>query len=115
MVMRDAWHGPDGDIRYRKGLLASLERRELERVGSEMAAARGTSFRALADGETMRGTLREKVRLASGTYALVENAQEFVLVPWKPVIDRRIGQEISSIMRAGTMDWQLGRQRGLGL
>ncbi|MBB2161825.1 DUF3363 domain-containing protein [Gluconacetobacter sacchari] len=111
----DAWHGPDGDIRYRKGLLATLERRELERVGGEIAVARSTSFRALADGETMRGTLREKVRLASGTYALVENAQEFVLVPWKPVINRRIGQEISGVMRAGTMDWQLGRQRGLGL
>ncbi|GBQ28250.1 hypothetical protein AA12717_2905 [Gluconacetobacter sacchari DSM 12717] len=111
----DAWHGPDGDIRYRKGLLATLERRELERVGGEMAATRETSFRALAEGETMRGTLREKVRLASGTYALVENAQEFVLVPWKPVIDQRIGQEISGVMRAGTMDWQLGRQRGLGL
>nr|WP_246376912.1 DUF3363 domain-containing protein [Gluconacetobacter aggeris] len=111
----DAWRDKEGKIRYRKGLLTTLERRELERVGGEMAAARGTLFRALADGETMRGTLREKVRLASGTYALVENAQEFVLVPWKPVIDQRIGQEISGIMRAGTMDWQLGRQRGLGL
>ncbi|MFT8805925.1 MAG: DUF3363 domain-containing protein [Acetobacter aceti] len=40
---------------------------------------------------------------------------EFVLVPWKPVIENRIGQEIAGVMRAGTMDWQLGRQRGLGL
>ncbi|MBB2162147.1 DUF3363 domain-containing protein [Gluconacetobacter sacchari] len=32
--------------------------------------------------------------MASGTYALVENAREFVLVPWKPVIDQRIWQEI---------------------
>lgn len=63
----------------------------------------------------MRGTLKEKVRLASGTYALVENAHEFVLVPWKPVIGNRIGQEIAGIMRAGAMDWQFGRERGLGL
>ncbi|WP_235271688.1 DUF3363 domain-containing protein [Gluconobacter oxydans] len=111
----DAWHDDDGQIRYRRGLLKTLERRELERVGSEMEAARGTSFRTLAEGEAMHGTLREKIRLASGTYALVENAQEFVLVPWKPVIDRRIGQEVGGVMRAGAMDWQLGRQRGLGV
>lgn len=111
----DAWHDDDGQIRYRRGLLKTLERRELERVGSEMEAPRGTSFRTLAEGEAMHGTLREKIRLASGTYALVENAQEFVLVPWKPVIDRRIGQEVGGVMRAGAMDWQLGRQRGLGV
>ncbi len=69
----------------------------------------------MADGEKVQGTLKEKVRLASGNYALVENAQEFVLVPWKPVIEKRLGQEIADVMRAGTIDWQLGRQRGLGV
>lgn len=111
----DAWSDEHGQIRYRKGLLATLERRELDRVGGEMAAARGTSYRTMADGEKMRGTLKEKVRLASGTYALVENAQEFVLVPWKPVIEKRLGQELTGVMRAGAIDWQLGRERGLGV
>ena len=111
----DAWHDRERQVRYRKGLLATLERRELDRVGQELGASRGTSYRVMADGEKMRGTLKEKVRLASGTYALVENAQEFVLVPWKPVIENRIGQEIAGVMRAGAMDWQFGRQRGLGL
>ncbi|WP_231866886.1 DUF3363 domain-containing protein [Acetobacter malorum] len=111
----DAWSDEHGQVRYRKGLLATLERRELDRVGGEMETARGTSYRTMADGERVRGTLKEKVRLASGTYALVENAQEFVLVPWKPVIEKRLGQEIAGVMRAGTIDWQLGRERGLGV
>lgn len=111
----EAWRDREGHIRYRKGLLATLERRELDRVGQELGPSRGTSYRTMADGEKMRGTLKEKVRLASGAYALVENAQEFVLVPWKPVIENRIGQEIAGVMRGGGMDWQLGRQRGLGL
>ncbi|WP_247067355.1 DUF3363 domain-containing protein [Novacetimonas hansenii] len=111
----DAWRDREGGVRYRKGLLAALERRELDRIGQELRASRGTSYRVMADGEKMRGTLKEKVRLASGTYALVENAHEFVLVPWKPVIENRIGQEIAGVMHAGAMDWQLGRQRGLGL
>lgn len=115
MERGDAWSDEHGQIRYRKGLLATLERRELDRVGGEMAAARGTSYRTMADGEKMRGTLKEKVRLASGTYALVENAQEFVLVPWKPVIEKRLGQELTGVMRAGAIDWQLGRERGLGV
>nr|WP_301274200.1 DUF3363 domain-containing protein [Acetobacter senegalensis] len=111
----DAWRDRERQVRYRKGLLATLERRELDRVGQELGPSRGTSYRTITDGEKMRGTVKEKVRLASGPYALVENAQEFVLVPWKPVIDNRIGQEIAGVMRAGAMDWQLGRQRGLGL
>ncbi|AFW01329.1 hypothetical protein B932_1760 [Gluconobacter oxydans H24] len=111
----DAWRDEHGQVRYRKGLLAALERRELDRVGGELAASRGTSYRTMADGEKVQGTLKEKVRLASGNYALVENAQEFVLVPWKPVIEKRLGQEIADVMRAGTIDWQLGRQRGLGV
>ncbi|GBQ61676.1 hypothetical protein AA16373_2224 [Komagataeibacter swingsii DSM 16373] len=102
-------------MRFRKGLLATLERRELDRDGQELGASRGTSYRVMADGEKMRGTLKEKVRLASRAYGLVENAQEFVLVPWKPVIENRIGQEIAGVMRGGALDWQLGRQRGLGL
>jgi type IV secretory pathway VirD2 relaxase len=111
----DARRMEDGRISYRAALLATLERRELQRVGANLASRRGLPFRDLAEGDAMRGTLREQIRLASGTYALVENAQEFALVPWKPVIDNRIGQEVSSVMRGGAVNWQLGRERGLGL
>jgi hypothetical protein len=37
-------------------------------------------------------------------------------VPWQPVLDKRIGQQITGIMRdAGGIEWGFGRKRGLGL
>ena len=111
----DADPAPGGGLRYRVGLLAELERRELDRVGGELAQGRAAPFRRAQDGETVRGTFTSTVSLASGRYALVENAREFTLVPWRPVIEPRLGQEVSGIMQGASISWQLGRSRGLGV
>jgi hypothetical protein len=40
----------------------------------------------------------------------------FSLVPWQPVLDKRIGQQITGTIRdGGGIEWSLGRKRGLGL
>ena len=49
------------------------------------------------------------------TYALVGNAQEFTLVPWRPVIARRLGREIVGLVTEGGISWQIGQDRGLGI
>ena len=64
-------------------------------------------------GDTIRGTYREALQLASGRYALVGNAQEFTLVPWRPVIARRLGREIVGLVTEGGISWQIGQDRGL--
>jgi hypothetical protein len=66
-------------------------------------------------GDTIRGTYREALQLASGRYALVGNAQEFTLVPWRPVIARRLGREIVGLVTEGGISWQIGQDRGLGI
>jgi hypothetical protein len=38
------------------------------------------------------GTCKHSVNLASGKYAITENAKEFVLVPWKPSLEDIEGQ-----------------------
>ncbi|WP_287786338.1 DUF3363 domain-containing protein [Acidiphilium sp.] len=111
----DARRDAGGGVRYRRDLLATLERRELARAGGELAAARAVPFRMPAPGETIRGTYREAIQLASGRYALVENAQEFTLVPWRPVIERSLGREVVGLVTDGGIAWQIGRDRGLGV
>ena len=39
----------------------------------------------------------------------------FSLVPWQPVLDQRIGQHISGVVRGNGIEWDLGRKLGLGL
>ena len=109
----DARHDADGGVHYRRDLLATLERRELARAGGELAAMRAVPFRMPAPGDTVRGTYREAVQFASGRYALVENAQEFTLVPWRPMIERSLGREVVGLVTDGGISWQIGRYRGL--
>ena len=84
-------------------------------TGGELAATRAVPFRMPAPGEAIRGTYREAMQLASGRYALVENAQEFTLVPWRPVIERSLGREVVGLVTDGGISWQIGRDRGLGI
>ncbi len=109
----DATPGPNGGTLYRRNLLATLRAREIERIGGEMAASKALPFRAATDGETVSGKFTGTVQLSSGKFAVVEQSHEFTLVPWRPVIDRQLGREVSGIIQGGSVSWQLGRQRGL--
>ncbi len=72
-------------------------------------------FRASGDGETVSGTFTGTVHLASGRFAIVEKSHEFTLVPWRPVIERQRGREVIGVVQGGSVSWQLGKQRELGL
>ena len=109
----DAAPQPDGRIAYRRNLIATLQEREVARAGEELAAKKSLPFRAAADGETVTGTFTGTTQLSSGKFAIVEKSHEFTLVPWRPVIDRQLGREVSGIVRGGSVSWQLGRQKGL--
>ena len=111
----DASPGPNGGTLYRRNLLATLRAREIERIGGEMAATKNLPFRATTDGETVSGKFTGTVQLSSGKFAVVEQSHEFTLVPWRPVIDRQLGREVMGVVQGGSVSWQLGRQRGLGL
>lgn len=111
----DATRRQDGRIFYRRNLLATLREREIASFGAEMAANKSLPFRAVADGETVSGKFTGTVQLTSGKFAVVEKAHEFTLVPWRPVIDRQLGREVMGVVQGGSVSWQLGRQKGLGL
>ena len=111
----DASRSQDGRIFYRRNLLATLREREVASIGAEIAASKALPFRAATDGETVSGKFTGTVQLTSGKFAIVEKAHEFTLVPWRPVIDRQLGREVMGVVQGGSVSWQLGRQRGLGL
>jgi type IV secretory pathway VirD2 relaxase len=106
----------DGRIRVPKDFIANLERAEVTRVGKAMAAERGLKFTAAKTGEYVSGTLVGSAQFASGRFAMIDDGTGFQLVPWQPVLDKRIGQHITGTVRAaGGIEWNFGRKRGLGL
>ena len=100
-------------IIYRSDLINTLQRRELARMARQLSRELGLTYVETGSGEHVEGTLRRSVELASGKYALIEKSREFTLVPWRAVLERQLGKQVSGIMRDGnTVSWTIGRQRG---
>ncbi|MCW0399119.1 hypothetical protein NB688_002521 [Xanthomonas sacchari] len=93
-------------------LLGTLRSRELAQAAKDIAAQTGLEHRPLADGQRVAGTYRRSIMLASGRYAMLDDGMGFSLVPWKPVIEPRLGRQLSVTVRGGAVTWDVGRQRG---
>ena len=95
-----------------RNLLGTLRNRELAQAAKGIAAETGLEHRPVADGQRVAGIYRRSVMLASGRYAMLDDGMGFSLVPWRPVIEQRLGQHIAAVVRGGGVSWELGRQRG---
>jgi len=95
-----------------RNLLGTLRNQELAQVGQDIAAETGLAHRAVADGQRVAGIYRRSIMLASGRYAMLDDGMGFSLVPWKPVIEQRLGQQLAATVRGGGVSWEVGRQRG---
>lgn len=95
-----------------RNLLATLRGRELAKAAQDIAAATGLEHRPAADGQRVAGIYRRSIMLASGRYALLDDGKGFSLVPWKPVIEGKLGQTLTASVRSSGVSWELGRQRG---
>ena len=101
---------------FARDLLATLRRRELDSTAAKHEAGTGLAFRKSAEGETVSGVYRQRLDLASGRFAMLDDGMGFELVPWKPQLDQHLGQRIAgTVMPGGGIDWTLGRKRGLGI
>jgi len=99
---------------YRPDMLAVLQRRELQRIAAGIARDTGLEFVAADEGTHISGIARRRLDLASGRFALIDNGREFALVPWRPVLERAIGREVSGLARRdGAISWTIGRERGI--
>jgi len=96
-----------------RNLLDTLRSRELSQVAKDIAAETGLEHRQTTDGQRVAGIYRRSVMLASGRYAVLDDGIGFNLVPWKPVIERRLGQQLAATVRGDTAVWHFTRQRGL--
>jgi len=93
-----------------KDFLTTLRDRELEVVGRALAEETGLTHRVAGDGQRVSGIYRRSVTLASGRFAMLDEGMRFSLVPWAPVIDKRLGQSIAAVMRGSSAHWEIGKQ-----
>jgi Protein of unknown function (DUF3363) len=85
---------------------------ELTTTAQSIAAETGLEHRPVVDGQRVSGIYRRSVMLASGRYAMLDDGMGFSLVPWKPVIEKRLGQMIAAVARGSGVSWELGLPLG---
>ena len=98
-----------------RNLLGTLRNRELTQAAKDIAAETGLEHRPVADDQRVAGIYRRSVMLASGRYAMLDDGMGFSLVPWKPVIEQRLGLQVAATVRSGGVSWEIGRQRALSV
>jgi hypothetical protein len=100
------------EVLYRSNMDQRLRRAELRVVAVRLSKELGLDFAEPMPGERISGIVRSRINLNSGSFAVVENSREFTLVPWRPVLERQLGREISGVMRgSGSISWTFGRER----
>ena len=104
-----------GQVIFTRDLLDTLTRRELADTAAQFARQTGLAYRPVEEGDHVSGIYRRRVDLASGRFALIDDGHQFFLVPWRPIVDRQLGREVSGVLRGGSMSWNLGRERELGI
>jgi len=103
-------------IVFGRDLLNTLRRRELDDVIAKLSTETGLAHHPSAEGEYAAGTYRQRVTLASGRFAMIDDGLGFQLVPWRPALEQKLGQHVSGTLTpGGGVEWSFGRRRGLGL
>ena len=103
-------------IIFNRNLIDTLRRREVAAVAGRLAKETGQPFKPAESGEYVAGTYRQRLTLASGRFAMIDDGLGFQLVPWSPSLDKQLGRHVSGVARdGGGVDWDFGRKRGLGL
>lgn len=116
LVEQQLADGDSENIRVRANLLATLRQRELRRVAGQLSEELGLPFVEVKRDQPVEGIYRRPVQVGDGKYALIEKSRDFTLVPWRPVLEKAIGKQVSGIMReTGGISWTIGRERGLGI
>lgn len=100
---------------FARDLLATLRRQELDDAATKLAVSQGLAYHPLTEGEPISGIYRQRITLASGRFAMIDDGMGFQLVPWRPALEQYLGQEVRGVATAQGIDWSFGRKRGLGI
>jgi len=101
----------DGQLPVRS--LDKLKAMDMNDAAEKLSEKYKKPYAALGKNRSVEGVYREAIERPSGKFAVIERSKEFTLVPWRPVMERRLGRSISGRVSAGGISWDVAKQRGL--
>lgn len=93
--------------------LSRLKDMDLQDAGENLSKSLGKPYVAAQTKGHIDGTYVQTIDRPSGKFAIIERSREFTLVPWRPVMERRLGQSISGTIGGGGISWDVTGRRGL--
>jgi type IV secretory pathway VirD2 relaxase len=99
-------------VAFMRDILKTLRREELEATAARVSASTGLPYHAAREGESVAGDYRQRLNLASGRFAMIDDGLGFSLVPWSPSLERHLGRRVSGIAHAARIEWTFARGRG---
>ena len=101
---------------FAPGLINTLRQRDLDAAAAKLSEKTGLPFQPSAEGDHVSGVYRQRVNLASGRFAMIDDGMGFQLVPWRPALEKDLGREVRGVMSpGGNVGWDFGRNRGVGI
>ena len=100
---------------FSRDLLSNLRRRDIEAAARKLEVNTGLKHLPTSDNQRVSGLYKAPVSLASGRFAILEDGLGFHLVPWRPVLEKRIGQHLSAVVRGDQVSFDFARERGIAL
>jgi hypothetical protein len=116
LIERDLARRQGQRVIFAHELLNTLRRRERDEAASKLSTDTGLPHRPSSEGERVSGIYRQRITLASGRFAMIDDSLGFQPVPWRPALDVRSAEVGSSgtPTPGGGIDWRFQRNRGLG-
>jgi hypothetical protein len=100
---------------FSRDLLSNLRRRDIEAAARKLEVNTGLKHLPTSDNQRVSGLYKAPVSLASGRFAILEDGLGFHLIPWRPVLEKRIGQHIGAVVRGDQVSFDFARERGIAL
>lgn len=102
-----------GDSEVGEALRNRLRAMELRRASSRLASSTGRAPVELVPGDRFEGRFEKALDLGQGRIAVVGNAKEFALVPWRPEMERHRGRDMAFRRTTASVSWTIGIERGM--
>jgi len=92
--------------------IETLKAMDLRSAAEHLEREVGKPYSEIGSARQVDGIYRGSIDRPSGKFAVIERSREFTLVPWRPVMEKRLGQSISGRISAGGISWDVTGRKG---
>jgi type IV secretory pathway VirD2 relaxase len=89
LVQQQLMTDKNGQLVAQRRMLAELTKRDVSKVGSNLAKTNNLSHVSSSELERSNAKVMRSIRMASGRFAMMQKGKEFALIPWKQAMQMR--------------------------